>query len=392
MIYLDNAATTKVNDDVKKIIAQELDEFWNPSANYLPAQLQKRKIQSVRRIIADYINAESPEEIIFTSGGSEANNMAIKGVIENYGIDTVITSSLEHPSVFNTCCTLPFTNNCQMILLRYSSTGVIDLEHLEEVLKRPSVKRPLVCVMMANNEIGSIQPIQQIANIVHQNDGLLHVDAVQAFSHLKIDVQQLDVDSMSVSGHKFGCPKGIGFLYKKKYLTCSPLIDGGGQEFNVRAGTENTPYIMAMGHRICTLDSIHTWTNVMKDLRSTLLTCMDQSISPICEYVINGMGDDISHLLPSIINVRFKDINARQLISLLTEYEVYVSAGSACHSGNESPSHVLLGIGCTSEEALSSIRISLGESTTRDEIYKFVGILTCCIRKLQLLQSEGLDE
>lgn len=392
MIYLDNAATTQVNDDVKSVITKELDIFWNPSANYSPAQLQKQKMQEVREVIATYINAESPEEIIFTSGGSEANNMAIKGIVHPYNVDTIILSQMEHPSVINACCTVPFVKRCNLVLLRCTPTGIIDLEHLKEVLERPEVKRPLVCTMMVNNEIGSIQPIEEIANLVHQHNGLLHVDAVQAFSHMEIDVQKLDVDSMSVSGHKFGCPKGIGFLYKRQYLFCDPLIHGGGQEFNFRAGTENIPYIMGMGNRIGTLHSIPVWTSVMKDLRSTLLTYMNQSISPICEYTINGMGDDNSHLLPSIINVRFKDINARQLISLLDEYEVYVSAGSACHSGDESPSKVLLAIGCTEEEALSSIRISLGESTTKDEIYKFVGILTRCIVKLKILQSEGLNE
>lgn len=375
MIYLDNAATTKptgrVIHDMERCMKMYM--CWgNPSSAHGYGRKARIIVEESREKIAKTINAE-PEEIIFTSGGTEANNLAIQGILSRYkSINHFITSAIEHPSVKE----LAGKNNIYCIL-PVDENGIVSQLSLLNAIVHKGCSYPLASIMMTNNEIGTIQDIKSLSSIVHTYGGIFHTDAVQAYGHIPIDVKELGIDLMSVSAHKWGGPKGIGFLYKKKGLEINPLFYGGHQENGMRAGTENVPAIYAMARRA---EIIHSdgYQNNYAHLKQKLTFMIRESLHGI---KING---DSSHCQPNIISITIPGINAQQLIALLSLREIYVSAGSACSSGDENPSHVLKAIGLSDNEAKSTIRVSLGDNITLTDLQIFVRELKNCVDILKM--------
>ena len=378
MIYFDNAATTKVSEEVIADIVESLRNDWaNPSSIYEQGLEVRRKIEKARKQIADYINAE-PEEIIFTASGSEANNLAIKGFLDaNKAYKSIITTEIEHPSVYNTC--LNSKAYVSYAPVRYS--GIVNFIDFEEMLNTDHLQ--FVSIMMVNNEIGTIQNIKWLAEIAHYHNAVFHTDATQAFSKIPIDVKDLDVDLMSVSLHKCGLPKGISFLYKKKDIALSPIIHGGYQESNLRAGTENTAYIIAAGKHVERMKSKEYPTHEMTNYLFNKI--YDAVIKNHPDFYINGTISP-KDMVPNILSFTFPGISAEALITLLDMKGIQVSAGSACCSGESVPSRVLTAIGLPDEDAFSTIRISIGTNTTKEECNEFVRILVECLASLKMVE------
>lgn len=373
MIYLDNSATTPVKKEVLDVIINTMQNCWgNPSSSYEFGLETKRIIEDARLIIAQSINAE-PEEIIFTSGASEANSLAISGFL-NYHENNdseypyFITSNIEHSSI-------PLFNADAVIDVDYYF-GSIDIDTLERKLSDLwKNSKKLVSIQAANNEIGVIHNLRAISNVVHKYNGVFHTDATQYYPHYKIDVKAIGIDMMSVSGHKFGCPKGIGFLYVKKGINLSPIIYGT-QNNGLRGGTENVPYIVGLAKAVELLDYSQE-----KDLKTKRDYCLDEiyNINFDKEICLNG---DIKNRLPHNINIRIEDADAQMLIALLDLNGICVSAGSACHAGDKEPSHVLKAIGLSDKEAKESIRITISNDTTYEEIDKFVETLQMILTQI----------
>lgn len=361
MIYMDHAATTKLLPKAAVYMRQyEVSEYGNPSGNYPFAEKAKNAIESAREAIAGTINAK-PSEIYFTSGGSEADNWAIKGLFTscNRNPPHMITSKIEHSAVLNTCKFLE-KRGCRITYVPVGKDGVIDLEYLEKSFTRNTF---LVSVMAANNEIGTIQPIEKIAEITHRHGALFHTDAVQAYCHIPIDVKKGNIDLLSVSAHKCNGPKGIGFLYANERINFDSFIHGGGQEREKRAGTENVAAIA--GFKI---SALHSHKNLSDNHRreSYLNKYMTElMIKEIPDITFNGCS---GNKLANNINCTIKGANAQSLITLLAMDNICISAGSACHSNSSSASHVLTAIGLSQEEAFDTIRITLGPENTIPEI------------------------
>ena len=373
MIYLDNAATTPVKKEVLDAIINTMQNCWgNPSSSYEFGLEPKRIIENARLAIANSINAE-PDEIIFTSGASEANSLAIDGYLkymENREDEYpyFITSNVEHSSI-------PLFNADVTIGVDYY-IGRVDTNALENKLSDMlRFSKKLVSVQAANNEIGIIQDIQTISRIAHKYNGIFHTDATQYYPYYKIDVKTMGIDMMSVSGHKFGCPKGIGFLYVKKGINLSPIIYGT-QNNGLRGGTENVPYIAGLAKAVELLDY-----SKEKDLRDKRDYCLQKIYDLDCTQNINLNGD-FKNRLPNNINIRIEDVDAQMLIALLDLNGICVSAGSACHSYDAKPSHVLKAIGLSDKEAKESVRITLSEDTTYEEIDKFLDTLQMILTQI----------
>jgi len=382
MIYFDNAATTKVNEEVIADIIEALKNDWaNPSSISEQGMEVKRKIEYARKQIADYINAE-PEEIIFTASGSEANNLAIKGFLDaNPSYRTILTTEIEHPSVYNTCMDLN-KKGYRVDFVPVNNSGKIKYFDFSDFLSIDIIF--FVTVMLANNELGTIQSIKLLAEETHKHNGIIHTDATQAFGKIPIDVKMLDVDLMSVGLHKCGLPKGIGFLYKKKDIPLSPIIHGGHQEMNMRAGTENIAYIIAAGKQVERMSKkgYQNYTVINYLYNKIFDTLIDDY-----NFLYNGVIAPYN-TLPNLLSLTFPGVNAEVLITLLNMKGVCVSAGSACCSGEKTPSRVLKAIGLTDEEAFSTIRISIGEDTTTEECNEFVRILGECLKELIIMDGE----
>lgn len=377
MIYFDNAATTKVSEEVIADIVEALRNDWaNPSSISQQGIEVKRKIEHARKQIADYINAE-PEEIIFTASGSEANNLAIKGFLDaNSNHRNILITDIEHPSVYNACTNLK-DNGYTVEFVSVNNSGQVDKNNLYELLNTDHLH--FVSIMFANNEIGTIQDIGGLAKGIHRFDGVVHTDATQAFGKIPIDVKELDIDLMSVGLHKVGLPKGIGFLYKKKDILLSPIIHGGHQEMNLRAGTENVAYIIAAGNQVERLrKKEYISANMINFLCDRII-----AEGSNCNVCINING---ANTVPNILSLTFENINAEALITLLDMRGIQVSAGSACSSGQKEPSRVLKAIGLSDEDAFSTIRISIGTNTTIEECDKFVRILGECLVSLKMIE------
>jgi cysteine desulfurase len=364
MIYLDNAATTPICDAAKKAIIDNLNYFGNPSSSHTIGHQAKMMLENARERIARCINA-NPEEIFFTSGGSEANNWALVG-------RTRLTSWIEHHSVM--------TNYGFSV----EENGIADPEYVREVIKsycrKGSYYMPeVISCMMVNNEIGTIQPIKEIAKIAHEYDLFMHTDAVQAVGHIPIDVKDIGCDMLSASGHKFGAPKGVGFLYLKNGTEINTLIHGGKQEQGIRGGTENVLGIVAMAVALeDSLTHMEERNNHVKWLRDCLLS----SILSIDDVYLNGSSDN---RLVSNINVRINGVSGQDVVAMANEYGICISTGSACNEGIATPSRVLKEIGLTDEEALSSIRITLGHENTFEEINYVCEILPKIINVLRTI-------
>lgn len=352
MIYLDNAATTPICDAAKKAIIEHLDDFGNPSSVHELGYKARMLIEEARAKIAQCINAE-PDEIYFTSGGSEANTWALRGTRS-------LSSNIEHHSVH---ATYKFS---------VEDTGIIDINRVNKVTHYGTayiLPASILSCMAVNNEIGTIQPIKELANIAHNNHILFHTDAVQSVGHIPIDVKYLDCDMLSASGHKFGAPKGVGFLYIKNKIGIHPLIYGGKQEQGVRGGTENVLGIIAMAAAL--KDSVlhmEERDRYIRLMRNKLLCSLLEDDGT---FVNGSLYDKVA----SNINIRINGVKGEDVVSMCDQYGVCISAGSACNEGVATPSHVLKAIGLTDEEALSSIRITIGHQNTIEEIDKAAQVI-----------------
>ena len=361
VIYLDNASTTRMQDDVvNKMINFYTEDFYNPSSIYSSSQRIRTKVEECRALIATTLNAKN-NEIFFTSCGSESDNWALKGIALAYASKGkhIITSKIEHHAVLNSAKVLE-KNGFEVTYLDVDENGIVDIEALEKNIRKDTI---LVSIMYANNEIGVIEPISQIGSICKKHNIIFHTDAVQAYAHVNIDVNKENIDLLSASGHKFGGPKGIGFLYKRSNINIPSVIEGGSQEMNKRAGTENVAGIIGMSEAAKkAFENIDNTTKYEKELRDYSINRILTEI-PYCRL----NGDKYSRLSNNI-NISFNFIEGESLLLLLNKYGICASTGSACTSNSLEPSHVLLAIGLPHEIAHGSLRLTLSSQTTKEEM------------------------
>lgn len=373
-VYMDSAATTEVYPEVTaKILPLYLDDFGNPGGAYGLGERAKSLVKEARTTIAKSVSA-SESEIIFTSGGSESDNLAIRGLADVSKSGHIITTSIEHKAVLNTC---RYLEHCgfNVTYLEPDERGYIQPQQVEEAIRPDTI---LVSVMMANNEIGTVQPIKEIAKIAHDNDVLMHTDAVQAYGHMPIDVKELGVDMLSASGHKFHAPKGTGFLYKRKGVTIFPLIWGGGQEFNLRGGTENVPGIVGMAEAArMTHEHLPERMEYLKGMRDHMIERI------LCEIKGVKLNGSLINRSVNNVNVSIDKISGESLLVLLDMNGVCASTGSACNSSDGKPSHVLKAIGLTDAEAKGSIRFTLDDEVTIEDVDYVVDALKECVFQLR---------
>ena len=378
MFYLDHAATTAAYPEVVSEMTPYLDrQYFNPSGSYREGRLLHKKLDKIREKLAAVIHA-SPEEIIFTSGGTEADNWVLLNAARTSSCKGrhIITSSIEHHAILHTCGFLE-KQGFEVTYLPVTRNGIIDCDMLNDAIRPDTI---LISIMYANNEIGTLQPVHKIGQIAQKNSIPFHTDAVQAYGHLPIQVDDDSIDFLSVSAHKFGGPKGVGFLYANKELTLTPLLYGGAQEAGRRAGTENVAGIIGMG----TASDISTThqkehTLLQQTLRDHL---MNRILSEIPMTRLNGSRQE---RLPGNINVSFAGIDSATLIAMLEAKDIYVSGGSACSSSDPSPSHVLKAIGLSDEMALSAVRITIGHENTPEEIEETFRQIKDCVHELRSL-------
>lgn len=361
IIYLDNAATTKTRPEVvEAMLPYFTEKFGNPSSVYGFASQNKEAVTEAREQIAKALNA-STQDIYFTAGGSEADNWALKAAMEAYKDkgNHLITTKIEHHAILHTCEYLE-KQGCEVTYLDVDENGVVDLNQLKASIRPTTV---LISVMYANNEIGTLQPIKEIGQIAKEHGVLFHTDAVQAFGQLPIDVVAENIDMLSASGHKLNGPKGIGFLYIKKGLKLRSLIHGGGQERKRRAGTENVPGIVGFGKAVeIAVAGMDAKIKKETELRDYMI---DRVLAEIPYVRLNGHR---TLRLPNNANFSFQFIEGESLLIMLDMKGICASSGSACTSGSLDPSHVLLAIGLPHEIAHGSLRLTLSEETTKEEI------------------------
>lgn len=361
IIYLDNAATTRTSPQVvKAMLPYFTEKYGNASSIYQMGAESKQAITRSRDIIAESLHAK-PEEIYFTAGGSESDNWALIAAAESYGEKGkhIITSKIEHHAILHTCQYLE-KRGYEITYLDVDEDGMIKLEDLKKAIRPDTI---LISVMYANNEIGTIQPIAEISRIARENGILFHTDAVQAYGHVPIDVDELSIDMLSASGHKFNGPKGVGFLYIRKGVKIRAFIHGGAQERNRRAGTENVPGIVGLGAAAeCAFAQMDERIEKVSKLRDYLIERIEKEI-PYCRL----NGDRIKRL-PNNVNFSFRFIEGESLLIMLDMKGICASSGSACTSGSLDPSHVLLAIGLPHEIAHGSLRLTLSEENTMEEM------------------------
>lgn len=357
-IYADNAATTKLDIDAFEAMKPYLlDEYGNASQHYSFARKPKKALKEARTIIAECINA-SPEEIYFTSGGTESDNWAIKGIALSCTNARIITSKIEHHAILNSCKAVEMIG-IPVTYLNVTKQGVVELSKLESAITSST---KLVSVMYANNEIGSIQPIKELCEIAHKSGALFHTDAVQAVGHIHINVKELGVDLLSASAHKFNGPKGVGFLYIKNGTPIQPYANGGSQESLLRAGTENIAAIIGMAVALKkNCEQINQMKTHLDDLESELLRLLG-------EYNIRFVHNGAENHLAGNISLSFPDKDGEALMHILDLHGICVSTGAACDSVNTEVSHVLQAIGLHEKYAKGTIRISLGRNNTSEDV------------------------
>lgn len=376
MIYLDNAATTKVSHEVMEAMSPYFSELYGNSGSiHFAGRVAEEAVENARKYVADPIGAD-PDNIIFTGGGSEANNLAIRGVSEylkSIGKNHIITTRVEHHSVLE-CLKQSFYDTFYVTYLPVRKDGSIDIELLEASI---CDKTGLVSVMTVNNETGNLYPIHEIGEICHQNGVLFHTDCVQGYCQTDIDVKRDFIDFLSASGHKIHAPKGVGFLYaRRKDLLC-PIIYGGSQEYGLRGGTHNTPYIVGMGWAAKFAHEMY--------LKSD--NSYGKMISRISQHILSELPDAHINGTPfahsKTVNIRFDGVDGETLLMVLDSMGIEVSAGSACSAHYAVPSHVLSAIGLTDDEARSSIRISVSKYTTFEEIDEAIQAIVDTVKELQ---------
>lgn len=375
-IYLDNNATTKTDEEVvKAMMPYLLDNYGNPSSIYKIGRENKKVVEDSREKIAKILNCE-PNEIYFTSGGSESDNTAIRGIAYSYKNkgNHIITSKIEHPAVLETCKQLE-KEGFEVSYIGTDENGIVDLEELKKEIKQATT---LITIMFANNEIGTLQPIKEIGEIAKKNNIIFHTDGVQAVGSVLIDVKELNIDSLSLSAHKFYGPKGIGVLYVRKGIKFEKIVNGGHQERNKRAGTENVSGIVGLAKAIeLAYQNLEENNKKIKELRDYYVEQVKEKIPYI---KING---DMEKRLPGNSNISFRFIEGEGLLLNLDLKGICASSGSACTSGSLDPSHVLLAIGLPHEIAHGSLRISIGKYNTKEEIDYLVENLVEIVGRLR---------
>ncbi|MGI0057680.1 MAG: cysteine desulfurase family protein [Nitrosarchaeum sp.] len=366
MIYLDNAASTQIHEDVLEAMLPYLKEqYGNPSSIHRYGRLAHKAIEKARKQIAMLINAD-PSEILFTSGGTESNNTALYGIIAKKTRSQIITSSIEHDAILEPCKKLA-KDGFDVIYLPVDNRGVVNLSVLKNSL---SANTCLVSIMFGNNEMGTIEPIAEIAQLCNEQNIPFHTDAIQAVGKTPIDVKELGVDLLSISSHKINGPKGIGALYIRKGIDIDPFILGGGQEHGLRSGTENVANIVGFG-KACELAKLHLFENIshMKKLRDNLVVKILQEIPSV---TLNG---HVENRLPHNAHFTFFGVAGEDLIIKLDEYGIAASTGSACSVHTQKASHVLQAMGFSHEQITGSLRLTLGLFNSQQQIDETVNIL-----------------
>ena len=376
MIYADNAATTKMSERAIQTMVSAMNENWgNPSSLYSHGQKAKELLEKAREDVAAVIGA-SPREILFTSGGSEADNQAIRSVAalgRESGKMHIVSTAFEHHAVLHTLEALR-REGFDITLLDVHENGLVLPEEVEAAIRQDTC---LVTIMYANNEIGTIQPIRRIGDICRSKNVLFHVDAVQAVGHIPVSVVDDRIDLLSASAHKFHGPKGVGFLYAKKGIRLSNLIEGGAQERGKRAGTENVPGIAAMA------EALKEAVADMGENSARTAKVRDHLIQGLRRIPHSALNGDESHRLPGNVNFCFEGIEGESLLLLLDDKGICASSGSACTSGSLDPSHVLLAIGRVHDVAHGSLRLSIGEDTTQEEADYIIQSVTQVVEYLR---------
>lgn len=375
-IYLDNAATTATRPEVvEAMLPYFTEKFGNPSSIYEFASQNKKAVDEARTIIANSLNAEIAD-IYFTGGGSESDNWALKATAEAYASkgNHIITSKIEHHAILHTCEYLE-NHGFEVTYIDVDENGILKLDELKKAIRPTTI---LISIMFANNEIGTIQPIKEIGQIAKENHILFHTDAVQAYGQIKIDVNELNIDMLSASGHKFNGPKGIGFLYIRKGIKIRSFVHGGGQERHRRAGTENVPGIVGIGKAaeiaMATLEDRQQKETALRDM------LIQRVLTEIPYTRLNGHR---TNRLPNNANFSFQFIEGESLLIMLDMQNICASSGSACTSGSLDPSHVLLAIGLPHEIAHGSLRLTLSHDTTEEEINYTVDKIKEIVAKLR---------
>lgn len=359
MIYLDNAATTKMAQPVIEAMQECFEQYYNPSSSYTSALDAKKALEKARAEIAAKFGA-NPNEIIFTSGGCEGDNLAIKGVADAYAAKGkhIITSAIEHKAVLNTCKFLE-NHGYEVSYVQPDERGFIHIKDVEKAVRQDTV---LVSIMYANNEIGTMQPISEIASLCKDRDILFHTDAVQACGHYNINVGDLGINLLTASAHKFNGPKGFGVLFVKDGTRISPLIHGGSQEFGLRGGTSNLPCAVGTAAALrFSFDGLEVKHNYVLGLRDHFI----EGALTIPKTTLNG---SLLNRLDNNVSLTFKGVPAESALYMLDMRGICASSGSACNSNDNKPSHVLTAIGLTPDEANQTIRFTLSADNTIDEI------------------------
>lgn len=368
IIYLDNSATTPIKSEVlQEMMPYLTTEYGNASSLYSVGRSAKRAIEKARNRVAELLNCNH-NEIYFTGGGSESDNIALKGFAyanKEKG-NHIITSKIEHPAILETCKTLE-RQGFEVSYINVNENGIIDVEELRKSIKTNTI---LISVMTANNEVGTVQPIEEIAKIAHDNNIIFHTDAVQAIGNVQIDVEKMKIDMLSLSSHKINGPKGVGALYIKNGIEVEKFINGGHQEKDRRAGTENVAGIVGIGKAAeIARKNMETHIRNLSKIRDYYIKKVQKEIPNIR---ING---SMENRLPGNANISFKGINASELIFKLDERGICVSSGSACSSGNRNPSHVLIAMNVPEVYLNSAIRTTFGDNNTFEQVDYVVKIL-----------------
>ncbi len=357
MIYLDNAATTRLSERAKQAMEPYLkDLYGNPSAIYEFGETSKKAVRESREIIAGALHC-APENIFFTSGGTESDNWVLEHAMKQGKYIT--TSQIEHHAILNKCRQLQ-GQGANVTYIGTDREGTINLPQLENNIVEGNT---LISVMTANNEVGTIEPVSEIGRIAHRHHALFHTDAVQAFGHIPINVNRMNIDFLSASAHKFHGPKGVGFLYVREPEKFAPMIYGGEQERGYRSGTENVAGIVGMGE--AAKEAMEQMDNRMRKEQKLRNYLAERLMREIPYTRING---STRHRLPGNLNLSFAGVEGAALVVLMDENQICISAGSACSASDTNPSHVLKALGQSDEEAYEAVRISLNFENTRDEI------------------------
>ncbi len=375
-VYADNAATTKVRPDVfAKMIPHYVEHYGNPSSIYSVGRESAVAVMEARKTVAECLNCD-PKEIVFTSGGSESDNLAIVGIAKRKGKGHIITSKIEHHAVLHTVQALE-KDGFDVTYIDVDAEGLVNPEDIKNAIREDTI---LITIMFANNEIGTIQPIAEIGKIAREHKIPFHTDAVQAAGHIEIDVQALNVDMLSLSAHKFGGPKGTGVLYVRRGVVYKPIIMGGAQENNKRAGTENIAGIIGTAEALkLACAEIDHETKRLTALRDKLI---DGILTTIPYTRLNGSR---TQRMPGNVNISVEYIEGEALILMLDFNGICASSGSACTTGSLDPSHVLLALGLTHEVAHGSLRLSLGRDNTEADVDYILEVLPKVVERLRAM-------